>query len=280
MDWLNFTFHYDLSVSRLTDLDKLFRHAFGFAIGSPRNAGFSGYKYSWEMGEGLGTFAAGGDAQAGTCLVSLSGNGCSAVKNWLAVYELLVILSARITRVDLAHDDLDGTFNIKSALQFLLDGGFIARGRPPLALYIDDFDSNAGKTLYVGKRKNGKLMRVYEKGKLFGDPNSPWVRWELELHNQDRLIPLDVLLRPGVYLAGSYPCMCWVSEIQDRIKTTTKRQEISYAHLLKSCKQSYGKLFWVMSEGLGYDATAIIEELAVKGIPRRLNIPVVGGGDS
>jgi DNA relaxase NicK len=48
----------------------------------------------------------------------------------------------------------------------------------------------------VGKRKNGKLLRVYEKGKQLGDESSPWVRWELELHNRDRVIPWEVLLEP------------------------------------------------------------------------------------
>ena len=54
-------------------------------------------------------------------------------------------------------------------------------------------------------------MRVYEKGKQLGDTSSPWVRWELELHNRDRIIPWDVLLEPGKYLAAAYPCMDWVS---------------------------------------------------------------------
>ncbi len=48
-------------------------------------------------------------------------------------------------------------------------------------------------------------MRIYEKGKQLGDPESPWVRWELELHNTDREIPFDVLLQPGRYVAGAYP---------------------------------------------------------------------------
>ena len=81
-----------------------------------------------------------------------------------------------------------------------------------------------GWSLWLG----GRLLRIYEKGKQLGDPLSPWVRWELELHNKDRTIPLDVLIRPGHYLAGGYPCLSWICESQDRIKTTRKQLMISF----------------------------------------------------
>jgi phage replication initiation protein len=57
------------------------------------------------MGDGYGIIATGGKSQGNTCLVSLNGSGCAPVKNWQAVFSLLVTLNARITRVDLAHDD-------------------------------------------------------------------------------------------------------------------------------------------------------------------------------
>ena len=56
---------------------------------------------------------------------------------------------------------------------------------------------------YLRKTENGKLMRIYEKGKQLGDATSPWVRWELELHNKSRVIPFDVLTAPGQYVAGA-----------------------------------------------------------------------------
>ena len=89
---------------------------------------------------------------------------------------------AAITRVDLAHDDFSATqVSIERARQWLEDGGFNASGRPPAAELIDDLGSNKGKTLYVGHRASGKFLRVYEKGKQFGDQTSPWVRAEVEL---------------------------------------------------------------------------------------------------
>lgn len=275
IDWLNFTFPFRLDTLSFIELDKQLHAAFGFASSGSRNKGHLGYSDSWDLGESYGIIATGGKTQGNTCLISLYGSGCAPVKNWTAVYELLVALNAKITRVDLAHDDFEGIYNITAGLEMLSLGQFTTNGRPPNALYMDDFDSGKGKTLYIGNRDNGKLLRVYEKGKQLGDPLSPWVRWELELHNKDRVIPLDVLLRPGDYLAGGYPCLSWISESQDRIKTTRKQLKISFEHLIKYCRQSYGKLLYVMHEGLGQDPLDIVQALSVAGIPSRLNLPEI-----
>ena len=50
------------------------------------------------------------------------------------------------------------------------------------------------KPFYVGKRGNSKFTRVYEKGKQFGDVNSPWVRFETEFRAGDIDIPLEFCL--------------------------------------------------------------------------------------
>ncbi len=278
VDWLNFTFPFKLYVDSFIELDTQFRQAFGFAMGKPRKTGFLNYEKSWELGENLSSlFAAGGESVGGTCMVSLSASGCMSVKDWAGVYDLVTRLRGRITRIDLAYDDFAGVMNIQTALGFRDSGGYTTNGRPPRFRYVDDFDAGTGKTLYVGSRKNGKLLRVYEKGKEQGLPRHPWIRWELELHNKDRVIDLETIIHPGIYLAGSYPCMSWVSETQDRVKTTHTIARTNFEHLLECCKQSYGKLIWLMHEGLGYSPQAIVETLSVKGIPSRLNIPVPGG---
>lgn len=278
VDWLNFTFPFELDIDSFVDIDTQFRQAFGFAVGRPRKSGYLNYEKCWDLGEGLSSlFAAGGDSVGGTAIVSLSGNGCTAVKDWHAVYEMVKGLRGRVTRIDLAHDDFAGVMDIRKALEFKETGGYTTRGRPPNVRYINDFDSGAGKTVYVGSRDNGKLLRVYEKGKQFGLPDHPWVRWELELHNTDRVIDLETIISPGTYLAGSYPCMSWVSETQDRIVTSRTILRTNFAHLAECCKNSYGQLIWTMRE-LGYTAEAIVEELSRKGIPSRLNIPLPGGG--
>lgn len=278
IDWLNFTFRYHLGDTRsLMELDALLKSAFGFGLGVCRNRKHLNYEQSWEIGNGYGIFATGGDSVAGTSLVSLSGEGCSVVKNWGDVYLTLQHLHARITRVDLAHDDYLGLISLPSVVEWYLAGDFHSgKGRPPTGELIDDFNSGAGKTLYIGKRENGKLLRIYEKGKQLGDPLSPWVRWELELHNRDRVIPLDVLISPGPYLAAAYPCTEWISESQCRIATATKATKIGLDVLLHYCRLSYGKLIWTLEHVCGYTPEEIVKTLAVEGLPKRISQAVPG----
>lgn len=97
------------------------------------------------------------------------------------------------------------------------------------------------------------------------------MRWELELHSKDRVIPWEVILEPGKYVAASYPCMSWVSEIQERIKTTKNTNKISYDHLTHYAQQAYGPLINVMLEVEG-SAEKVIERLKRTGIPARLDM--------
>lgn len=279
VDWLNFTFHLSRDTGEFIRLQNKLGAAFGFTCSKHLKQGFLGYEDSWELGDGFGRMATGGVSQKGTTLISINGNGCMATTDWGAVYQLLQELNARITRIDLAHDDFAGVFDIRAAFEMYASGEFTSNGRPPAIGSINDHDSGKGKTVYIGNRDNGKLLRVYEKGKQLGDPNSPWVRWELELHNRDREIPLDVLIRPGDFLAGGYPGLDWISERQDRIKTTREKMRLNFEQLVRHCSRSYGKLLWVMAEELGIPAEEVVSRLKVKGAPSRLLMPTVAEGD-
>jgi len=278
IDWLSFTFPWHLtSGDKYRALDLEFRKAFGFGLGKDRGRGHLNYEMSWEIGDGYGIFATGGKSVGGTTYFGLSGQGCCAVKSWGDVHLLLGRLRAKITRIDLAHDDFEGFNDVQLAIRFHLSGQFASGpGRPPNARLIDDFDSGQGKTLYIGSGKSGKLMRVYEKGRQLGDINSAWVRWELELHNKDRELAHRILLEPGRYLAGSYPCMSWVSARQSRIKTQQKSAEIGLDCLTGHCRNSYGKFIWTLHHTLGYTPEQVVQSLEVEGYPERLNFPVVG----
>ncbi len=282
IDWLNFSFVHEVdSISCFAKLDQRFIAAFGFGLRTDRLRGHLNYTQSWEIGESLGIFAWGGDSVAGTCFFSISGKGCERVKDWQAVHKLLGELKANITRIDLTHDDFYGVRDLKFALECKDSGGFMpTRGRPPTYRLIEDFDSGTGKTLYVGQRENGKVLRVYEKGKQQGDPNSPWVRWELELHNTSRVIPHDTLTVPGTYLSSSYPCMAWVSETQNRIETTSRALTINFDAMKRSCRNSYGKLLSFMSIDLQIPAEEIIKELSRPGIPGRLDYSALPEGEA
>jgi phage replication initiation protein len=278
IDWLNFTFPFSLTGnSAVMELDIALSRAFGFGLGANRKKKHLNYTDSWELGSNYGIFATGGSSVGGTSLISLSGEGCSVVKDWLSVHDFIQTRKARITRIDLAHDDYEGRISLASVRNWFEAGDFHSgKGHPPTGQFIDDFDSGKGKTLYVGQRRNGKLIRIYEKGKQLGDPKSPWVRWELELHNRDRIIPLDTLLRPSRYLAAAYPVTAWISEHQSRIATATRSTNIGLDVLTDSCRKSYGKLVWFLWKVSDLTPLEIVEMLAVEGIPSRINHAVPG----
>jgi phage replication initiation protein len=278
IDWLNATFRYELTGNwALMEFDNAIRQTFGFGIGTNRNKGHLNYEQSWELGDGYGIFATGGKSVAGTSLISLSGHGCSVVRNWLAVHDFLTVRHARITRVDLTHDDYRGRITLDSVRDWFAAGDFHSgRGHPPTGQFVDDFGSGKGRTLYVGQGTNGKLLRIYEKGKQLGDPESPWVRWELELHNKDRVIPLDTLINPAQYLAAAYPTTAWISEKQSRIETATRTTLIGLDVLTEYCRKSYGKLIWTLWKLQGLTPQEIVEKLAVEGVPTRINHPIPG----
>lgn len=241
----------------------------------PTGRGWNGYKERHKLiglnDTDLGLLAFGGASQRNSCHVELNGQACGLVTAWQAVQAWGQQNEATITRIDMAHDDLDGKeLTVETALEWHRTGRFNSNGRPPKARLVDDLGTGDGKTLYIGKRANGKLLRVYEKGKQLGDPNSPWVRVEVELKNKSRLIPWDALTRPGIYLAGSFPCLAYLSAEQAKIKTITKAVSISYESAVNHLHQTGGKLINLMLKANHGDAFAVVNELKREGIPSRL----------
>ncbi|MDO8933114.1 MAG: replication initiation factor domain-containing protein, partial [Rhodocyclaceae bacterium] len=107
---------------------------FGFGITAKRDKGANFYHRSWELGEGLGMVCYGG--QRDTVLISLSGEGCGAAKpGWEnRLYQFLEHQAKRprITRVDLAHDDFNGSrYSCDKAVADFDAGLFNAGGRTP-----------------------------------------------------------------------------------------------------------------------------------------------------
>jgi len=247
--------------------------------------GWLGYDERYNLGD-AGLLAHGGDSQRGSIHVELNATGCTRVTDWDKVMEWGIGHNVTITRIDLAHDDLDGkTVSIEFALQWLEAGAFATNGRPPDSHLRDDLGSGKGKTLYVGNRKNGKLCRVYEKGRQLGNPTSPWVRIEVEFRNKSRIIPWDTIINPGHYLAGAYPCLAFLSETQAKIRTITKAVTISYERAVHHAQQMTGKLINVMMQFHGEDSLAVVNKLRRDGIPHRLQnyadfIPQIIAGDS
>ncbi|MEJ1411048.1 MAG: replication initiation factor domain-containing protein [Candidatus Sedimenticola sp. (ex Thyasira tokunagai)] len=235
-----------------------------------------GWLRSYDLGASSGKFAIGG--QRGRALLSLPGSACAKIRRE-AWSDLISIIrdeyGGRITRWDGAADDHEGIHSLEWALKEYESGGFKSGGNRPKATAHGDWINNEGRgrTLYIGSRKNGKLVRIYEKGNQLGDPSSPWVRWEVELRSKDRQIPWEVLLEPGPYVAGAYPCMSWVHDEASRIKTYKETAAISYDFLTHCARQAYGRHLNVML-AVEKSPEKVLEKLIRSGKPARLDMPV------
>ena len=240
-----------------------------------RFKGLHGWEQSIQLGESKTFFAYGG--QNDTAFISIPAEGCHMVSNWFDLTSLLKDkLKAKITRWDGAVDDYRGIYNVDLAVKLYEEGLFNAGGKTPSCNQVGNWlkPDGSGRTFYVGKRKNGKMLRVYEKGMQLGEKFHPWVRWELELHNTDRIIPFDVLLEPGKYVAGSYPnATSWIQEKMERIRTLQNTAKISYEFLTRCASLGYGKHINVMLEIEG-SPEKVIDKLIRNGIPKRLDLPI------
>lgn len=278
VDWLNTTFGApECSVQAMVAMIGKFM---GRPVSGTEGRGLFGFQSAVKLRAywngsmcDVGSIAYGGESQRGRWMLQLTGKGCGLVSDWQSLHAMLYDLDAKVTRVDLACDFMHGEHTVDEAVQLHRDGGFTGAGRPPSTEVAGDWlDGLRGRTLYVGKGSNGKMLRVYEKGIQLGDMGSPWVRYEVQLGARDRDIPLDVLLEPTRFFAGCYPCLeAMVSEAAHKVPTSRSEAKVSLGHLLFHAKRCYGKLFDVLAKLGGFDETELVEEVRIVGIPRRLS---------
>lgn len=285
VDWLNATFPAP-SMSQAVFIGLLCR-MLGRPVFGVEGRGLFGFQNSLTLyakhgssSSSIGAVAWGGEAQRGRWLFQLTGVGCQLVRDWEGLQELLESLGAKLTRVDLAVDFLEGQNTVDDALDLYEAGGFQLGGRPPSTRIDGDWlGGQQGRTLYVGSAKNGKMLRVYEKGKQLGDPTSTWTRFEVQLGNRDRVIPFDVLTRRDAFFSGCYPALAELLEQAELelIPTLQKGGEVTLSHLLSHLRRCYGK---VLDTCLGTGATNadLIEEVRVIGLPRRVSLSSVAAG--
>jgi len=278
-------------------------------------AGRFNYQYSATLyadGVNAGIIAWGGKNLG--CYVSFMGTGCDALDISRLYQEIKNIPDIKITRIDLAHDDYAGTRSIAVARKFAKKGGFNSGGRPSSYMYIESgtlsnkylkenfkdvkelsgqktkstakksygFMPSKGRSLYIGSRESGKLLRVYEKGKQMGNPKDKWVRWELELHSSQRVIPLDTMIKPSEYLAGAYPALSFLNEEQSVIKTIVKTSKMTVNKIIENQVISTRKAINMMRNLCDMTDTEIIEKFlsgltdpfSRESYPKRLNMVV------
>lgn len=184
-----------------------------------------------------------------TTRIELTGDGCRLysaagsghAKRWLELRAKLESCAGRLTRCDVAADDLMGIYPVKLAQQWWESGEFDNRGQRPKAKLYDDLESGDGKTLYVGSKDSEKMLRVYDKAKEMGDPEGVWVRYEGQFKASNRKeLPLDMLRDPAAYLLGAYPVLKFLQAMACRIDVTNA----AAISTLKSCrrhlKRQYG----------------------------------------
>lgn len=183
------------------------------------------------------------------------------VTPWELLYEDCQPYDVRITRIDLAADDLTGEHSVASAVEMYDKGYFAANGRPPKTKHITT-SQGEGETFYVGKTKSGKLLCIYDKGKQMGCPESLWVRWEVRLLSTGRHIPYEILVRPQSYMRGSYPrVLQWIGGAASYIATKVNRGRLLLERAIKFGKQQVGSLMTFLRESEGMDDGAIVGEL-------------------
>lgn len=222
----------------------------------------------------------GGAQHGGRARVDLSGKMCGLVDNWR---EIMIYIAhaaeAKLTRVDLAVDLEHGELGVEDCREWWQAGDFNSGGRRPsystVGAWIEGHN-DAGRTLYVGKRQNGKMLRCYEKGRQLGQPDNPWVRFEVEIRNIDRDIPLDILTDCDTYFAGAYKCMERVLDAAPtKVPTHQKEGEIAVEHLVKHGTSAYGGLVHVLRATMS--AGEIVSLLSRPVPPKRLAMASLKG---
>lgn len=195
-----------------------------FAVGVVEDRGMDYYTARAAItfaGETVGYVLAGGKSsqQAGTVHVNLFGSAMVNVSaDSLARIKALIDQSnGWITRVDMCLDLWQG-YGVQDVRTAYLAGEFDVRGKRPKQEEHGSWTSGHSRTFQVGSRETGKVFRGYEKGdQLFGhEAKDPWVRFEVEVRNNQRVITTDVLTRPADFFAGAYPFCARVLEEIDQ----------------------------------------------------------------
>jgi phage replication initiation protein len=218
----------------------------------------------------------GGEQQKGRAEIDIPGASCGLI-NWRAFRTWAECLpGSRITRVDVAVDFHDGQYTVDQAVEWHGEGLFNVGGRNPKTSTVGDWLQRIeGRTLMIGKRENGKQLRVYEKGKQLGNLESNWNRFEVQFGNRDREIPWDILEHPNRYFVGAYPALQnIIDEVGERIRTTRDTSDITLGRILNAVKRTYGKWLHHFVYN-GVEVADLVESVSVTALPTKVQASAV-----
>jgi phage replication initiation protein len=270
VDALSFTV--DISDRSIEWLIRALRDVFAIKTFEQLSGGYNGFTHKISIGNCKSLLAWGGTSQRGKAHVSFMGAECSHFQDWTAIADWLESVGASLTRVDLAHDDHDGErWSVERIAELYDAGGFNTGGRNPQhrleGPWLDP--SQGGRTFYVGHRENGKLLRAYEKGKKEGYGSDKWTRIEVEYRKKGRVLSYDMLRNPGQYLAGAYPCLHELSNVQSRVKTIQRAACASLSKAIDVARTQYGKLYNFVLQICDGDYAEAHKRLARPGVPEK-----------
>lgn len=299
IDWITFSFkrytfnddYIGLDESLINDvcierMGQKLDEIFGFKVGQKRKNGKNFYEQCYEItnheGVGVGDLCIGG--QNNTMLVMLSGQGClMGDYGWQERLHTFLRYAngAKITRLDLAHDDYDGTYlDIDDLNERETEGLFYYFGKPARVTWYGDWKyldrDKLGRTLQIGCRTSDKLLRAYEKGKQLGDKNSLWVRLEVELKAKHTHIPFDAVINPSAYFINLYPCFKelfqYDDQTQSRIEYVKRTTQILVDKGIDIFRHQFGRWLGFYRQWFG-DDTLCLESLAHDfSVPKRFQL--------
>lgn len=278
VDWLNCTFEHRFGLDELCEtLSQLLggRHV----AAEPMTGGRFGFEHGvkllvWANAclSPFAEFSWGGVQQRGRALLSISGGGCRLVESWEDFASWLQVLPAvRITRLDLAVDCHEGEYTVDDCASWAMEGRFTSNGRPPSFDTQGDWLSGEhGRTLYIGKAQNGKMLRCYEKGKALGDLSSPWVRYEVQLGSRDREIPVRALVDRDEFFAGAYPALEELLAVAgERIATVRHTTRATVERAVLHLRRTYGAWINLLSSS-GIESADLVEAVRIRAVPSRM----------
>lgn len=200
--------------------------------------------------------------------------GADHAQRWLALRAKLERVGALLTRIDVAFDDFDGKRNL-ALVRCMYEVGefdYTFAGERKRPKYKAFEASDGGDTFYIGQSSSEKQLRVYEKGKKHGDPDSPWTRWELQLKSSSRKrVALAVLTDPLEYMRGAFACLDFVSSCMQRLEVQNAVSKATVKSVLRHARRMYGATLKQIRRLAPSDADfqSLIEEvLTVDKVPR------------
>lgn len=142
--------------------------------------------------------------------VSIPGSGLAILYDWfdlpkdgdtlLALFQHLKAHHCQISRIDIAYDDFDKIITPFQYAKWKIDKNMVTRY---CKCQFVACDSEKGSTFYLGSRKSGKMLRIYDKDyESKGEIKS--IRYEFELRREFGRMFFDWILEGNNFIFEEY----------------------------------------------------------------------------